>query len=180
MLNKRVFNGEKDDKKLITPLYKEAFPISERPPVSLFYRHLKKKENHLLLYFLDEVFIGFAYLTFYQDVCYLFFLAVEKNKRHQGYGGLILEDIKKTYHDYVILLCYEEVNPASSNYLERVQREQFYSKHGFKDNKMKTDEFGVIFQSAYIGQHQVDFITYREVFKLGFGKVASKFIKEVS
>lgn len=176
MLEKRLFQGEKALQKLVIPLYESAFPINERPPVKYFFASLKKKENNLYLYFDKEEFIGFAYLTFYQDVCYLFFLAVSLSKRHQGYGGQILEDIKKVYKDYVIMLCYEEVDPKYPNYLERKNREHFYLSHGFKDNKMKTNEFGVIYQTVFIGNHQIDFLTYREIFRLGFGQKALKYL----
>ena len=178
MLRKCLFQGQKAWKNLIVPLYENAFPIDERPPTDYFFASLKKKENNLFLYFDDDSFIGFAFITLYQDVCYLFFLAVSLEKRNQGYGGQILEDIKQTYQDYVILICYEEVNPHYSNYEERVHREQFYLKHGFKDNKMKTNEFGVIYQTAFIGCHQVDFFTYREVFKLGFGEESVKYVSK--
>ena len=179
MMHKIAYQGEKEYQNLVVPLYESAFPIDERPPTKYFFASLKKKENSLFLYFDDDSFIGFAFITLYQDVCYLFFLAVSPTKRHQGYGGQILEDIKKTYQKYVILIAYEEVNPQYPNYVERVRREQFYLKHGFKNNQMKTNEFGVVYQTVFIGDHQVSFLTYLEVFKLGFGEESAKYVSEV-
>ena len=179
MFKKTAFLAEEDLKKVVVPLYLSAFPESERPPVDGFFASLERKENQLFLYYDDDVFIGFTYLTFYQDVCFLFFLAVKEDKRGQGYGGKIIEDLKETYQDHVILLFYEEVNPQYSNYQERVKREHFYLSHGFKDNELKTDEFGVVFQSVYIGHHTVSFETYVQIFVLGFGEYATAYIKEV-
>ena len=42
---------------------------------------------------------------------------------------------------------------------------------------MKTNEFGVIFETAFIGKHQIDFSTYVEIFVIGFGEFARKHIK---
>lgn len=178
MLRKIAFSNQKDIKEEVIKLYESAFPIEERPPTKRFFSILKKKYNQLFVYYDDDEFIGFTFLTFYQDVCYLFFLAVKEEKRHHGYGGQILEIIKSEYRDFVILICYEEVNPQYPNYEERVAREKFYLSHGFKNNKMKTDEFGVVYQSAYIGCHTVSFETYVTVFEIGFGKFARRFLKE--
>ena len=177
MLIRKQYFGEEDIEKEIGTLLVEAFPEEERPSVHYFFKSLERKGNNLFAYYLNNTFIGFAYVSLYQDVCYLFFLAVKEDKRHQGYGGEILEDIKKTYKDYVILLCFEEIDPKYPNYQERIIRKDFYYSHGFKDNKMKTNEYGVIYETAYIGNHTVDFPTYVEIFVLGFGEYSRKYIK---
>lgn len=178
MLEKRLYLDQLDIKKDVSNLLESAFPIEERPSTDYFFKSLEKKENQLFAYYLNNTFIGFAFLSFYKDVCYIFFLAVEENKRHQGYGGQILEDIKKEYSKLVLLLCFEEVDPKYPNYLERVDRRNFYYSHGFKPNKLKTNEYGVIYETAYIGSHQVDFSSYQEIFVLGFGEHNRPYIKE--
>ena len=178
MLSKKEYQGEPLIKEQVTTLLEEAFPVDERPPTKYFFASLDKKENKLYAYYLNDTFIGFAYLTLYKDIIYIFFLAVSKDKRHQGYGGEILEDIKSSYPDYVKLLCYEEVDPKYDNYDERVQRQYFYKSHGFISNKLKTNEYGVIFETAYIGSHLVDFASYIEIFVLGFGERSRKHIKQ--
>ena len=47
------------------------------------------------------------------------------------------------------------------------------------DNGVKTNEFGVIFETGYIGNHQVPFTDYVEIFVKGFSEYARKYIKEV-
>ena len=178
MLEKRLCLDQLDIKKDVSCLLESAFPIEERPPTNYFFKSLEKKENKLFAYYLNNTFIGFAFLSFYHDVCYIFFLAVEENKRHQGFGGQILEDIKKEYSELVLLLCYEEVDPKYPNYVERVNRRNFYYSHGFRPNKLKTNEYGVIYETAYIGSHQVDFSSYQEIFVLGFGERNRPYIKE--
>ncbi len=178
MLNKIEYLNQLDIKKEVSILLESAFPIDERPPTKYFFKSLEKKENNLFAYYSNNTFIGFSFLSFYQDVCYIFFLAVPEAYRHQGFGGQIIEDIKKEYSDLVLLLCFEEVDPKYSNYEERVNRRNFYYSHGFKPNKLKTNEYGVIYETAYIGSHQIDFSSYQEIFVLGFGERNRPYIKE--
>ena len=179
MLKQIVYSSQKEIKTSVTALLLEAFPEEERPPVPLFFKNLQRKANRLIAFYNKKDFIGFTYLTFNKDICYIFFLAVEKEHRNKGYGGQILEILKKDYQDYVLLLCYEEVNPQYPNYLERVKREQFYLSHGFKDNNLKTLEYGVAFQSVYYGNHKINFEDYKEIFKLAFGEGHDQHLKQL-
>ena len=61
----------------------------------------------------------------------------------------------------------------------RKRRERFYKHNGFKDNPLKTNEFGVIFQTASIGNRNVSFEEYQEIFKNGFGEFTLKYLKEI-
>ena len=178
MLEKKLYINQLDIRKEVSKLLESAFPIDERPPTKYFFKTLEKKENKLFAYYHDNTFIGFSFLSFYKDVCYIFFLAVQESYRHQGFGGQILEDVKKEYSDLVLLLCYEEVDPKYPNYEERVNRAKFYHSHGFQPNKLKTNEYGVIYETAYIGSHQVVFSSYQEIFVLGFGERSRPYIKE--
>ena len=95
MLEKKLYTDQKDIKEDVATLLVDAFPEDERPPVPYFFKSLERKGNNIYTYYLNDEFIGFTYVTLYEDVCYLFFLAVSENKRHQVFGGQILEDIKK-------------------------------------------------------------------------------------
>ena len=178
MLRKILYQNQEEIKKDVANLLLEAFPEEERPPLDKFFKSLLVKENQLFAYFDHDNFIGFSYITLIKDVCYLFFLAVAPAFRKQGFGGQILDDIKKTYQDYVILIAFEEVDKKYPNYLERVKRREFYLRHGFINNDLKTEEFGVVYETAYIGSHKVSFETYKEVFLLGFGQECEPFVKE--
>lgn len=178
MLRKEIYKDQPNIKEDISSLFLEAFPEDERPPLNIFLKSLKQKEITLLAFYDEDAFIGFTYLAIYKDICCLYFFAVNKKYRHQGYGGQIIEILKKVYKDYVLMLCYEEVDPKYKNYEERVSRKAFYYKHGFKDNIIKTNEYGVIYETAYIGSHQVDFASYQEIFVLGFGERNRPYIKE--
>ena len=180
MLQKEVYNGNKKAKKEISELFLEAFPEDERPPLSIFLKSLEKKEITMLTFYDESKFIGFAYLAIHKDICCLYFFAVVKEFRHQGYGGQIIELLKKEYRDYVLMICYEEVDQKYENYEERVSRKAFYQHHGFLDNKIKTNEYGVIYETAYIGSHYISFSDYFEIFKLVFGKGHEAHVKDAT
>ncbi len=180
MLEKVIFKGQENIRKDVSILLVEAFPEDERPPVDIFFKNLEKESTCLLAYYEKDHFIGFSSLIIYKDICYIFFLAVSPTYRHQGYGGQILEIIKENYRDYILLLAFEEVNPQYPNYEERVNRQKFYSHHGFKDNDLVTDEWGVVFQTAYIGERRVTFEEYQEIFKIGFGDWTISHLKKAN
>ena len=180
MLRKEIYRAQENIKKDVSKLFLEAFPEEERPPLPVFLKSLQNKNISLLAFYQDQEFIGFAYLAFYQDICCLFFLAVSSTYRHKGFGGQILEIIKDEYRDYVIMLCYEEVGSQYQNYEERVLRKAFYLSHGFINNKIKTNEYGVIYETAYIGSHQVSFSQYLEIFKMVFGDGHEKYVTDAT
>ena len=180
MLHQEIYREQSNIRKDISNLFLEAFPENERPPLNIFLKSLKQKEITLLAFYDEDVFIGFTYLAIYKDICCLYFFAVNKDYRHQGYGGQIIEFLKKEYKDYVLMLCYEEVDPKYENYEERVSRKAFYYKHGFKDNIIKTNEYGVIYETAYIGSHYISFVDYFTIFKLVFGPGHEAYVKDAT
>ena len=173
------YKEDKNVKKDISRLLVSAFPRNERPPVNMFFDNVdKRKENELFAYYDNSNYIGFTFLTFYKDIVYIFFLAVEEKQRNKGYGHKIINSIKETYPDKVLLLCYEEVDPKYIDFELRIKRRNFYLSLGFNDNGYKTNEFGVVFHTAYLGKHKVPFEDYKNIFALGFGNFAKSFISK--
>ena len=132
----------------------------------------------LRAYYDNDEFIGFTNCIIYKDLCYLFFLAVDDNKRHQGYGSKILSIIKETYKDKVILLCFEEVDDSYEDNSNRIKRREFYYKNGFKDHPLKTIEYGVRYDTVYIGSHTISFEDYRKMYISQFGDFVKKIVKK--
>lgn len=169
MICKRYTNHPEIQKD-IEPLFVSAFPENERPPANHFFASFENPINKLFGFYDNDVFVGFTSVIEYKDICYIFFLAVQDGLRGQGYGSKIISEIKNIYSNYVILLCYEEVDEKYEDNAKRIKRADFYSKNGFICNNLKTKEFGVVFQTAYYGKHTVPFEDYEQIFAIGFGK----------
>lgn len=167
-------------RKEVSHLLVTSFPLSERPPVKYFFKGVENKPNNIYAYYDNDEFIGFTYIITYLDLCYVFFLAVSSNKRNMGYGTKILSDIKKRFKDRVIFLLYEEINDKYKDNSMRIRRKEFYKRNGFKDNKLIVNEFGVTYESGYIGKHKVDYDTYLNLYINSFGEFVKDYIKKVS
>ena len=82
------------------------------------------------------------------------------------------------FKEYTLLLCYEEVDEKYEDYENRLKRSLFYQRNGFVINPLKTNEFGVVFQTVRFGPKVVTFKDYQNIFLLGFGEFALKHLKE--
>ena len=91
MLNKIYYQNQIYVKNDVSTLLVSAFPENERPPVDYFFKNFENDNNDLLAYYENETFIGFTALTFYKDICYIFFLAVSPIYRNKGYGVKLLK-----------------------------------------------------------------------------------------
>ena len=165
-------------KKDIEPLYVSSFPEEERPPVEMFFSFALKEDNDIYAVYDNNSFIGFANLLFYKDLCYLFFLAVSPEYRNKGYGSQIIQEVLKKYPDKTFILCYDEVDDKYSDNELRKRRREFYLRNGFKDNNLKTCEYGVRYDTVYHGSHQVSFEDYLGIFLRCYGPGVEKIVKK--
>ncbi len=173
----------KDNHKVIDdviPLYLEAFPEDERPQVFIFKRTCKRKNSELITFYENNEFVGFALLSFYEDLAYLYFLAVSSNKRNQGFGAKILKSLFDRYQDTTIFLLHEEIDNKYPDNEMRKRRKGFYLRNGFIDNKLKVNEFGVTYDSCYHGSHIVSFEQYYSLMRHNVGKLVENNIKRVA
>ncbi len=132
-----------------------AFPEEERPPFDFA---LQFQDNTMYAIEDDDQFVGLIDLSFYEDVMYIFFLAVDPVHRNKGYGARILKDITHQYADKRIYLSIEAVDPSADNYAQRLSRLGFYERNGFCPSGERFLEYGV----------EYDLLTYNNV------KVTSK------
>ena len=122
------YKDNRNIKKDVKALFLSAFPKDERPPAYYFFSSALKETNNIYAFYEKEAFIGFIQLTTFKDICYVFFLAVKKELRCQGWGSKILSWIKEFQKDKVILLCYEEVDEKYKDNEARIKRRDFYIK----------------------------------------------------
>ncbi len=94
----------------------------------------------------EGIFIGIEAVVEYQDLVYLFFLAIQKELRGQGHGGRLLSEFKKRYAGKRLFLLMDEVSPDYPDYDIRIKRERFYRDNGFIGTKRFIREYGVVYE----------------------------------
>jgi len=128
----KIDNHFKDLDKVDT-LAHEAFAVEEYlSPIKII--ELSKEEGFNFFAFYDEnKFIGFAVIKLFKSMSYLFFLAIDKKMRGQGYGSKIIQKIKEIYPDYNQVVDFEMVDKKAQNYTQRVKRKNLYLKNGYRE-----------------------------------------------
>lgn len=157
----------------VIKLYNEAFPKEERIPIWLLKLLARKNKANFYGIYDNGKFIGLIYNIYYKDIVFIFYLAIDKELRGQGYGSKVLEYIKYKYSKHRIILSIEQVNKNSSNYKQRMKRKEFYVKNGFKDANYTIKERNVIYEMLYYNENykKVDLQEFENMMKNYFGKI---------
>ena len=140
--------------KFIEPLYIKSFPLDEQVPFDILKNQALKPISDLIAVFDHKIFIGLLSLVYFEDIVFIWYLAIEESKRNLGYGSKILQEIQSKYEDRRIILNIEEC----LNDKDKLKRKAFYLKNGFKECAYKTMEYGVRYEMLY--SH--GFVTYEE------------------
>lgn len=176
-MNNLDFIDIKKNKK-VTKLYNEAFPKDERIPIWLLKILVRKNKAKFYGIYDNEKFVGLVYNIFYKDIVFVFYLAIDKGTREQGYGTKVLDSIKQKYKNSRIILCIEPVDENSDNYEQRVKRKNFYLKNGFEDSNYIIKERNIIYEMLYYNEN-VALQEFEEMMKNYFGKMLyEKFYKK--
>lgn len=132
-------------KKSVKKLYRLAFPLNERAPFFIINRLAKTERANCFAITDKDTFVGMAYCVLYEDIVYVFYLAIEENLRGQGYGSRVLVAIRQMYPDKRIILMAEESTDAYKDMEARLKRKQFYYTNGLVELNYKIEEFGVVY-----------------------------------
>lgn len=109
----------------VIKLYILSFPEEERRPVADFRDNVERGGAFsLLAAYDDRAFVGFVTYWDFPSYRYVEHFAITPDSRGRGYGGLIVEEIKRA--GLPVLL---EVEPPVTEQARR--RVRFYERHGF-------------------------------------------------
>ena len=107
----------------------------------------KNKNNSFIAVTSDGEFAGLYYTIKNENIIYIHFLAVYKEKRGQGIGTKIWERIKKENPDYTVVLMIEDTELENiKNKEERLNRLKFYQSNGYIKLGIKINEAGVEYE----------------------------------
>ena len=175
MINLKFINikNDKEYNKKVKRLYNLAFPKEERIPIFLL--NLLARNGKATFYgiFDNEKFIGLIYNIYHKDIVFIYFFAIDKEIRGQGYGSKVLEFIKQTYNKHRIVLGIEQIDKSSKNYTQRIKRKEFYIRNGFKEADYTIKEKKIIYEMLYYNENnqKVTLQEYKELIKDYFGRI---------
>ncbi len=141
----------KQDRALVRKLYLTAFPREERAPFWLIKRRADQKRGEMLVAKEGEEFLGFAYTVCHAQYVYLFYFAVDAQKRGNGVGSGILRLLKQRYAGKRLFLAREVLDENAENYEQRSRRHRFYLRNGFADLPGHIREAGVVYDVMGVG-----------------------------
>ena len=152
-MNIRLVHIREDQTHLedIRQLYHSAFPVNERAPFRMLLRGAKKANVDFFSCLDGEEWIGFLYVVNYNDMSYVFYFAVDPQKRGRGYGSAVLQAAGKHYSGRRFFLAIEEVEEKYKNYPQRLARLHFYERAGFVRSGQKMQEGTVIYDLMGVG-----------------------------
>ena len=157
-----------DDYINVKKLYNRAFPAEEKAPFWLMMKKTKKENVDFWGLYDKEKWIGLAYVIRYNDLAYLFYLAIDDSQRGKGYGTKVMKLLQEKYMNFRLFLALETLDKNADNYNERVKRHNFYKRAGLTElpyhlreatvvydimgtnGKIEPEEYGALI-SDYIG-----------------------------
>lgn len=130
----------------INVLAKEAFPPEEYLAPSKLVE-MADSDNLDFLALMDHgSFVGYMAVQTYQNLAYLFFLAIHSTCRSKGYGSRAIETLKAEYSDKKHVVDFEMLDHTADNYEQREKRREFYLRHGYKETGLFLTYLGVDYE----------------------------------
>lgn len=145
-------------------LAKEAFPPEEYLAPSELVK-MAQSENFDFLALLDEdAFVGFMVVMLYENMAYLFFLAIDENSRGKGYGGRAIETLKAEYPDKIHTVDFEMLDDDAPNKQQREKRRSFYLRNGYRETGLFLSYLGVDYE-VFCMDGKFDIDTFKAMMK---------------
>ncbi len=152
--------SKKEEYQQIEKIYNEAFPENERAPMKMLIKRAKQGKADFLAVqasaceqvpsdsqITEETIVGMAYVVCCRDLAYLFYIAIDSEKRGMGYGKQTIAALLERYGDKRFFLALEQLDETAENYAQRVKRHEFYKSCGLRDLPFKIKEGEVIFSA---------------------------------
>lgn len=132
--------------KRIEDLAKEAFPPAEYLAPAEMVEMAKRSDFDFWALYDEKRFVGFTAIERYQNMAYLFFLAIDSACRDCGYGTRAIETIQALYPGAQQVVDMEMLDDKAENHVQRVKRREFYMRNGYKPTGHFLSCFGVDYE----------------------------------
>lgn len=130
----------------VNNLAKEAFPPEEYlEPAKII--EMAKADNFDFLALKDiDTFVGFMVVLTYEDLAYLFFLAIDSSCRSKGYKSRAIKILKEKYPSKKQVVDFEMLDNLADNSIQREKRRNFYLHNGYKETGLFLLYLGVDYE----------------------------------
>lgn len=162
---------------MVSDLLYEAFPEVERLPLDWLFDRTKLTGVDFLSIYDEGVFIGFTYLVTLNSLTYIQYLATDRKSQSKGYGSLILSSIKERYSNHQLILNIETLSKNSGNYKQRVKRESFYSRNGYKKTGILFKDRWGMYDVIVYGEKQVNQAEFHNLIQTFIGNSLFKYLE---
>ncbi len=152
------------DIKAVEELAKEAFPPEEYLAPEKLLKMSERGEVDFLALYDGATFVGFTVISLYEDMCYLFFLAISPEHRSHGYGGKVLRLLDELYPEKQQVVDFEMIDESAPNNAQRITRKAFYMRNGYKETGKFLSYLGVDYE-ILCKQDRFDFEKFKRMMK---------------
>lgn len=132
-MNVKHIRWDSVDLDKIETLAKEAFPPKEYLSPSKLIEMDEQREVDFWGLYDEDFFVGFMVVSLFEDMCYLFFLAIAPNIRSKGYGGHALQILNELYPNKQQVVDFEMIDASAYNNEQRITRKAFYVRNGYQE-----------------------------------------------
>lgn len=135
----------------VNALAREAFPPEEYlAPAELL--NMARAGSFDFLALLDgDSFVGFMAVQTYEDMAYLFFLAIDVACRGRGYGSRAIETLRAEYPGKIHTVDFEMPDDTAPNRAQRQRRRSFYLRNGYEETGLFLSYLGVDYEVFSMG-----------------------------
>lgn len=134
-------------------LAKEAFPPEEYLAPSELVKMAQSDRFDFLALLDKDTFVGFMVIMLYENMAYLFFLAIDANRRSKGYGSRAIETLKAEYPDKIHTVDFEMPDETAPNQEQRKRRRRFYLRNGYQETGLFLSYLGMDYEVFCMDEH---------------------------
>ena len=136
----------------VNALAKEAFPPEEYLAPSELTKMAEADDFDFLALLDGDIFVGFMVVMLYEEMAYLFFLAINAESRGKGYGSRAIETLKAEYPGKTHTVDFEMPDDAAPNREQREKRRSFYLRNGYRETGLFLTYLGVDYEVFSTGE----------------------------
>lgn len=148
----------------VNALIREAFPPEEYLAPSELVEMARADSLDFLALLDGDTFVGFMVVQTYENLAYLFFLAIAAESRGKGYGSRAIETLQAEYPGKTHTVDFEMLDDTAPNKAQRQRRRSFYLRNGYRETGVFLSYLGVDYEVFCMGDH-FDVDTFKAMMK---------------